>query len=735
MRQVPEVRAAAVPAKHEKYPWPEKPVLLSTDVKRLDGPVKASGRAKYAYDIKRPGMLFAKVLRSPHPHARVVSLDVAAAEKAPGVKAVLPWRKTGEKVVYQGDEVAAVAAATEEQALDAIRMIKVEYEPLPHLANVEQSLRPEAPSVFEGGNVKVGAAEESGDLAAGFKAAAHVVENTYNTQVVTHACLETHGCVCEWNGDQLTAWVSTQAVHGTREGFAKALNIPITNVRVITEYMGGGFGSKFGPDVQGFAAADLARRAGAAVKIMLDRDEEVTTAGNRPSAYGTVKIGGKKDGTITAFAIDSWGTGGFAAVNPAAQPYIMTKIPHQRETRTPVSTNTGTQTAWRAPGNQQASYLTCCAIEDFAAKIGADPIEVFKTNAQIAPPARVDIYRYQLDKAAELAEWKKLWKPRGQNGHGPIRRGLGIGLPAWNGNGHASNCRTVINPDGSVSVEIGTQDLGTGTRTIITQVAAETLGLQMGEVKLVIGNNDLPPDSGSGGSTTVGGVSTSTRKAAVNALAKLFEACAPALGVEADQLEAVDAHIRVKGSPNKTLTWQAACRKLGTKSISEMGAHTGQAVPGLVTGGAAGVQIADVSVDTETGIVKVNKMVAVQDCGLVVNVKTAESQCYGALIMGISYALYEEKVLDPVTGRMLNPNMEFYRLAGLRDIPELVVHMMTDPLNDNRGVIGLGEPPVISPGAAISNAVANAIGVRVPFLPLTPDRVLSALEQQQKAGA
>jgi len=245
----------------------------------------------------------------------------------------------------------------------------------------------------------------------------------------------------------------------------------------------------------------------------------------------------------------------------------MGRIPNKRQTLTPVSTNTGTQRAWRAPGNQQASFLTCCAVEDFAAKIGMDPIEVFKTNAQYAPEARVATYRYQLDKAAELSEWKKLWKPRGSQ-KSAIRRGLGIGIAQWGGMGHASKCRTVIHPDGSVSVEIGTQDLGTGTRTIITQVAAETLGLGMGQVKLSIGRSDLPPDDGSGGSTTVGGVSTSTRMAATNALMKLFDVVAPVLGVEAEKLEAVDGTIRSKDDPKKSLSWTAACKKLGTQTTS-----------------------------------------------------------------------------------------------------------------------------------------------------------------------
>jgi xanthine dehydrogenase YagR molybdenum-binding subunit len=390
--------------------------------------------------------------------------------------------------------------------------------------------------------------------------------------------------------------------------------------------------------------------------------------------------------------------------------------------------NAGPNRAWRAPNNQQASYLTCSALEDFAAKIGMDPLEVFSKNVAYAPSSRVETYRYQLQKAAEIADWKKLWHPRGQGGSGPVKRGLGLGFGAWGGGGHQSQCRTTINPDGSVLVEIGTQDLGTGTRTIITQVAAETLGLQMGAIKLAIGSSDLPPDSASGGSTTVGGVSSSTRKAAVNALAKLFEAAAPALGAQPEQLEAVDGHIRVKDSPKKTLTWQAACRKLGTTKISEMGENNPRNPMGLNGSGVAGIQMADVSVDTETGLVKVNRYVAVQDCGMIINPWLAESVCYGAIIMGISTALFEERVMDQQTGLMLNDDMEFYKLAGIDDIGEIIVHLDIRPENDKRGVIGLGEPPAIAICAAIGNAVANAIGVRVSNIPMTPDRVLAALE-------
>ncbi len=715
------------------YSWPpmEKRKMIGQRFKRLDGPAKSSGRAKYSSDTHPKDVLFGAYLTSPYAHARVTAIDTSAAEKLPGVKSVHVAAPAGTEMQYQGWEIAGVAATTEEIAREATRKIKVDYEVLPHFVKDEDL-------ASAGSRAKQGGERVVGDPDKALKDAEAVCEGQYGIPVVYHSCLEPHGQVIQWMpgtepngaGDKIMVWPSTQNVPAYAGDLGTRLKVPATNIKVKMDYIGGGFGSKFNPDAWAIVGAELSKKAGGRpVHLYLDRATEQMIAGNRPSAYAKIKVGGKKDGTITAFEAFTWGTGGFGAVNPAAQPYIMTKIPHQRETRTPVSTNTGTQRAWRAPGNQQASYLTCCAVEDFAHKIGMDPLEVFKNNVQYATrDAAAASYRVQLDKAAELAEWKKLWKPRGQNGSGPVKRGLGIGLAAWGGMGHPSQCRTVINPDGTVSVEIGTQDLGTGTRTIITQVAAETFGLQMGQVKLVIGNNDLPPDGGSGGSTTVGGVSTSTRKSTVNALAKLFDVVAPALGAEPDQLEAVDGHIRVKGNPAKTLTWAAACKKLGTNTISEMGTFNGRDGGNLLTQGAGGAQIADVSVDTETGIVKVNRYVAVQDCGMVINPRLAESQVFGAIIMGIGTALFEERIIDKVTGRTLNPDMEWYKLAGIADVGNIVVHMDIRPENDSRGVIGLGEPPAIPICAAIANAVANAIGVRVPNIPMNPENVLAALE-------
>jgi xanthine dehydrogenase YagR molybdenum-binding subunit len=578
------------------------------------------------------------------------------------------------------------------------------------------------------------AAQSQGEPDKAFAEADAVSEGLYGSPVITHCCLETHGSTAEWpDKDHLFVHISTQNVSGIPGQMAEPMGVPAANVHIHQDHIGGGFGSKFAADRWDMAAARLSKKAdGKPVRMMLERDSELKVAGARPSAYARVKVAAKRDGTITGWQSQSWGTGGPGGGGMPPIPYVFA-IPNQRKQHTAIRNNIGPARAWRAPNHPQAAVITMGALEDTAAKLNMDPLEMFLKNIELTKP-RQDIYREELNIAADLMSWKSKWRPRGQNISGNIARGLGLSLHTWGGRGHASDCDLTLHPDGSVEIKLGSQDLGTGTRTCILIVAAETLGIPMDAITLNIGDTQYPPSGGSGGSTTIGGVSSSTRRAAVDAREALFEKVAPALNAQPADLECVNGTVRVKGDSSRSLSWKQACAKLGAMPLTVRGKNPDKTKPpDLTNSGVGGVQMAEVEVDTETGVVKVKKMVAVQDCGLVIDLKTAESQCHGALIMGITYALFEEKIMDQNTGRMLNPDMEFYRLAGISDIPELVVHMMTGKGYDERGVIGLGEPPVISPGAAISNAVANAIGVRVPFLPLTPDRVLAALGQ--KAGA
>ncbi|HYK91170.1 MAG TPA: xanthine dehydrogenase family protein molybdopterin-binding subunit [Acidobacteriota bacterium] len=703
------------------YSWPDasRRNLIGKRISRIDGPEKASGKAKYTQDLKRPGMLYGKLVTSPHAHAKVISVDTSAAEKMTGVKAVKLIEVPKDEVQWEGQPVAAVVATEEHLAEDAARAVKVTYELLPHLVREDDIAK-------AGDRAKEPNEGTDGDPDQGFKQAEVVTEGFYSIPVIAHCCLESHGSVTEWEGeDHLNLWLSTQAVSASAQGIATPLKIPQTNVHVHQDHIGGGFGSKFGPDLWDVQGALLAKMTGKPVKMMLDRASELMFAGSRPSTFAKVKVGAKKDGTILAWDSLSWGTGGLQGAGNPPIPYIW-KIPNHHK-HTPVSTNMGASRAWRAPNHPQACYITNSALEDLAADLKMDPLDLFLKN--IALCDRADLYREEFLKAAEIIDWKKKWHQRGDDTSGHIKKGLGLSLHTWGGRGHASECRITINPDSSVSVELASQDLGTGTRTVINIVAADSLGLPLNAVKVNVGDSKYPVSGGSGGSTTVGGVSASTRRAAVDALEALFKQVAPALNADPGNLEAVGGKIRVKGDPAKSLSWKQACAKLGVTPIS-VTAQNKAGKDELTNSGVGGVQMAEVTVDTETGIVRIENMVAVQDAGYLINLKTAESQVYGAMIMGISYALYEEKVMDEATGRLLNPNMEFYKLAGIMDVGKLHVHMMAGPDQEKRGVIGLGEPPVVSPGAAIGNAVANAIGVRVPGLPLTPDRVLAALEKK-----
>jgi len=705
------------------WPTAEERSLIGKRISRLDGPAKVTGTAKYTYDVNRPGLLYARVLRCPHAHAKVTKLDLSAAQSLPGVRAVRVIQSVGTEIQWALDEVAMVAATSDQIAEDAVRAIAVEYEVLPHFVT-EEKLEA-APAT------KPGEEQTVGDPDAALAAAKVRSKGTYGMPVVAHNCLEAHGQICEWTSkEEMTAWCSTQAVSALAPQFAERIGIPAANVHVITQYMGGGFGSKFSADRWGIECAELARQAGGPVKLMLDRAAELTVAGDRPSAFAEIEVGASEDGVITSWVSKSWGSGGLGGSGDPPLPYVF-QIPNRRRRHISVPTNTASSRAWRAPNHPQGCFLTMSALDDLAAKIGMDPYDLFLKNLSITGNL-ADVYRQELEKAEQLMGWKARWHPRGAGGAGPVKRGLGLSIHTWGGRGHRSNCEITLQPDGQVELKMATQDLGTGTRTVVGIVCADTLGLPLEAVKVSIGDSRYPASGGSGGSTTVGGVAAATRRAALNALGLVREKAAAKLAVPPDQLEAVEGTIRVKGSPDRKLTWRQAVALFGHTPVTATGANPG---PGELTGsGVGGVQMAEVAVDVETGVVKMEKMVAVQDCGLVIDLKTAESQVYGALIMGISGALSEEKVIDPVSGRMLNVDFESYKLAGIGDVGELVVHMMTGPGFDERGPIGLGEPPMVSPGAAIANAVANAVGVRVPYLPLTPRRVLDALSPSAGKG-
>jgi xanthine dehydrogenase YagR molybdenum-binding subunit len=726
-------------------PWPKERRLIGKHHPRIDGPAKATGTAKYSYDINRPGMLHSLIYRSPYAHATLKSLDTSEAEKMPGVKAVHPMAKVGQELMYAGDEIVALAADTEDHARDAIHAIKAEFDVLEHLVKEEDALaNPQAKTVGpKAANVGGGGQGKTGDVDTACKEADAVVEGEYGVATICHQCLESHGLVAEWEGDNLTVWASTQAVFGTAGELARTFNIPATQVKCITHYMGGGFGSKFGPDSQGVAAAHLAKKAGAPVKLMLTREEEITTAGNRPSAYGKIKIAGKKDGSITAYEVDCYGTPGVGAgatVNLGLLPYpyamAPTVIPNVTKKHTVVRLNTGGARAMRAPGHPQNCVLTECAVDDLAAKLDLDPMQVRLKNLPPNDQAAIGkdplsfnalrntIYTDEIKIAAKLSEWEKKWHKPGEGGSGPIKHGIGMAIHTWGGIGFGPNdSKVTINADGSVLFESSTQDLGTGQRTVSAIVVAEVLGLEPKDITVRIGESQWGNTSGSGGSTTCPSQAPSAFNSATGVLGELFDKIAPRLGAKKDDLSIEPGKVVDKAN-NKSWPWKEACAKLGMDTVS----FSGKWAAGLSNVNVGGVQIAEVKVDTETGLVRCTKFYAVQDCGMVVNKQGTESQLAGGVIMGINYALFEERIMDRRTGRQVNPDMEFYKLGGMKDMPQIILYMHDMP---ERGVIGIGEPCTVSTAAAVGNALFNAIGVRVPHTPYTPDRVLAALSQKK----
>ena len=716
--------------------WPEQTRLIGTEVPRLDGLPKASGRAKYPSDERPDGLLFGAVLHSPHAHAKIAKIDLSEAEAIPGVKAIHLIASEGATVRYHGEEILAVAAESEELARDGCRAIKIDFEVLPHAVTEEQALSEGAPQLTPRGNTQEGRAQEDGNPDEAMGQAAATIEGTYSLPVITHVCLETHGQVVRWDGnDKMTVWASTQNVDGVESEMSGAFEIPAPNVTVLTEVMGGGFGSKFGADTWGVAAGELSKKAGKPVWLFLDRVQEHLTAGNRPSASAKIKLAADKDGKITALIAETSGTGGITRGAAFPLPYVY-EVPNSRRQHTDVRVNGGNARAMRAPGHPQGCAMMEFAVDDLAEKLGMDPLEVrLKSLAEedIVPSGagdpvnRTAVYREQIELGRTAIGWERR-KSRADNAkaEGPLKRGFGMALHQWGGGGRNDKQVTcIINPDGSVELRTATQDIGTGCRTVLAMIAAEVLGLEVTDITSNIGNSQFPPGQASGGSTTTPSMAPPAYNAALKARDALFQKIAGALDAAPGDLEARGGNIVIKGE--REVPWKEACRKLGTMPISV----TGEFAEGLTAQGVGGCQFADVTVDVETGVVKLRKIVAVQDTGLILDLLTWKSQVYGGVIMGLNYGLFEERVMDPGSGVMLNPDMELYKLAGASDIPEIVCEPYHTPEMRARGVIGIGEPPTIGTAAAIGNAVANAVGVRVPNWPMSPMNVLNALDQKQ----
>jgi xanthine dehydrogenase YagR molybdenum-binding subunit len=724
--------------------------LLGTRVPRLDGPAKVSGQARYAIDVRLPGMLYGRILRSPYPAATLSEVDLAAALKMPGVKAAIVILEPGGAVRFAGQEIAAVAADTPEHAGDALSAIRVRYEPKPFVVDPQAARKPGAPHVFEGkaetktsagdnpggarplpleGNVQGPRATETGSVEEGFRKAHTIVEGTYVTQVQTHTALETHGLVASWEGDELSVWASTQGIFGVRDELASELGLPASKVRVVCEYMGGGFGAKFGARTEGVAAAKLARKAGAPVKLFLDRKEEHLATGNRPSSVQWVKAGATKEGKLTALQLVVHGCGGTngntGTSGPLKNIYACENVKTEEYD---VFTNAGPSAAFRAPGHPQGSFALEATMDELAARLGIDPLEFRIAN----DPSEVRREEFRI--GAERIGWKER-DGRRQTSDPAIRRGVGVGAAVWYNTGRPGASATVtIHRDGSAEVDHGTQDLGTGSRTMVAIVAAEELELPLERISVRVGDTRLPVGPQSGGSRTTPTSAPTVRAAAWQARQKLAERVAAEWKTPPEAVVWSEGTFTSKADTGKRLAWKQACALLSPAGVSAT-ADRAKNHDDAWKRFTAGAQFAEVEVDTETGKVRVTKVVAVHDCGLVVNALTTESQIQGGILQGISYALFEDRVLDRPTGHMVNPNVEQYKILGARDVPEIetIVLPVYDGVNNTHSV-GIGEPATVPTAGAVANAVSHAVGARIRSLPITPEVVLEALAEASRGG-
>ena len=725
---------------------------------RLEGREKVSGRARYASDVRLPGQLYARVLRSPYPHARIASIDTSKAEAAPGVHAVIsvlnvpdmPWFEDGKlfdwTVRYIGDEVAAVAAESEEQAEDALHLIEVTYEQLPFVMTAEAALMDGAPKVHPEGNIGGEVQEyERGDLDAGFRQADVIVERTFTTQAALHNSLEAHGCTASWEGDHLTIWSSTQAVWVVREQVAEKLGLPLHHVRVIKEHMGGGFGAKQIPWKPDVLASLLSREAGRPVQLILDRRSENLASGNRNPTRQTLRIGAKRDGILTAIEaiitqeVGAYQTGGEPS-NVSGTYKSLYRCPNVHTKQTPVYINTGPAVAFRAPGYVEAAFALEQVMDDLAHRLELDPVTLRERNyvdhdqESGKPYSLPEGLQLSYDQVAPaFAEMRQAWN----SGNGTKRRGVGFAAHDWMG-GHGDPpgyAQIELNSDGTVNVITGTQDIGSGTRTGLAQVAAEELGMPMEAISLQLGDTAVGPYSPvSSGSATQATIGPAIRAAAADLKRQILDVAAALLETRADRLAIENGQVLVDG------------KRPGEVSVAEV---AGKIKPHMLRGEGArgpnpselmirtfGAQCAAIEVDTETGEITVERVVTAHDCGRIVNPTLVDSQIIGGIVQGVGFALTEERITDDARGYVLNPNLENYHVPTVKDIP-VIEHRhvnVPDSKANSTGAKGIGEPPLIPTAPAIANAVYDAIGVRIQESPLTRQRVLAALAAQNIAG-
>ena len=753
---------------------------VGKSVPRVDAPEKVMGRAMYTLDLLLPKMLHGKLKASPLPHARIVRIDTARAARLPGVKLVLTGKDMPadcvwgvvpscydqrplctDKARFVGDSVAAVVATSEDITQEALDLIEVEYEELPAVFDPREAMRPGAPVIHDRwpNNIAFTKHMEFGEVDKMFAAAHHVSELSTASSRQAHCSFETHVSIAEWSpSGYLTVYNSTQCPSLSSQYFSKCLKIPEAQIRVVTNYVGGGFGgkatSKFNID---FLSIIAAKKTGLPVKFYYTREEEFLLATHRTKQFHAIRIATDKEGLLLArevrMVVENGGYSDYGPVVGGITAHMGGSLYHFKAYRhhaDVVYTNVPPGGAMRGVGNAGYTFGTESAMDQHAREVGMDPAEfrmrnLVKRGDTTIIGAKISSCgaRECLEEAVKRVSWKG---PRPSRG--PRKRGLGLAMAVHFTGARAMGPETAgafikMNKDGTVQVLSGTIEMGNGSDTTLSQICAEALGVRVEDVKIVNGDTSVNPYGwGVRGSrtTTIDGMAT--RLASLEARGMLFKGAAELLECDAADLDARDGKIFVKSSPERQITHQQAYMKIYDRPGSEavytaVSYDSPSESPDPVTGygnwSAAysfGVKLAEVEVDTETGAVEVLRIVSANDVGTVVNPAGAQGQLDGGALMGVGYALMEDFQVEG--GQPVNPNWLDYKFPTTQDMPELeAVLVETENPSGPYGAKGLGEMVQLATEPAIANAICDAVGVRIPTLPITPEKVLNALREKE----
>ena len=743
-------------------------VLSTTEYKvvgtrpiRHDGTDKVTGRAKYGGDFQAAGLLHGKVLRSPHAHARIKSIDVSKALAYPGVKAIvtgqdMPVAKmknpdqdtrfssdnilARDKVLYKGHAVAAVAATGPHVAEEALALIQVDYDVLSPVLEVREAMKDDAPLLHEGmtttelgeesdkqSNVATHFRYELGDVEKGFKEADVIVEREFNTATVHQGYIEPQNGAAFWNADgQLTIWTSTQGAFSVREAVAKALDLTVSQIKVVPMEIGGGFGGKIPIYLEPLAAL-LSKKTGQTVKLLMSRSEVFESTGPTSGAYVKVKMGANNAGKITAaeacLAYDAGAYPGSAVTMGAQCMFAPYDIANVRSDGYDVVVNKPKTAAYRAPGAPIAAFAGEQVVDEICQKLGMDPIEFRLMNASKEGTRRVDGPVFPRIGNIECLEAARDTKQYKTPLNGPCR-GRGVASGFWFNIGLQSSCAIAVNADGTINLVEGSPDIG-GTRASVAMQAAEVLGISAEDVHPSVGDTDSVGYTFlTGGSRTTFASGWAAYECAQDIKQKMVQRAATTWEVSPDDVDLVDGAFQHKSDPDLKITFKELAGRLN---------GTGGPISSQVSvdprgsGGAFSTQIADVEVDPDTGKVTILDFTVVQDAGKAVHPSYVEGQMQGGAVQGIGWALNEEYAFNP-DGEMVNSSFLDYRMPITLDLP-MINTVIVEVANPGHpyGVRGVGEVPIVPPMAAVANAICHAIGVRLERLPMSPAAVLEAL--------